>query len=50
MLDQVLKYGKALVVAAIVSRYAGALAVLVVALAFALGDGGTLQISWVPEG
>ncbi len=45
-----LKLGKAWVIAAIVCKVAFVAVLLVSAVAFVFGDGGTFTVSWVPGG
>ncbi|WP_341937193.1 hypothetical protein [Marinimicrobium sp. C2-29] len=49
-LSEIIKYGKAYAVMAMATKAGAAVALVVGAAAFALGDGGTLTVQWAPGG
>jgi hypothetical protein len=49
-MGDLLKYGRAWAITGMASKAATAAALLLGAVAFAFGDGGTLTVSWMPGG
>ncbi|WP_157209938.1 hypothetical protein [Marinimicrobium agarilyticum] len=49
-MGELIKYGKALAIASMATKGAMAAAIVIGAVAFATGDGGTFTLSWVPGG
>lgn len=49
-MGDLIKYGKAWAIASMATKAGAAVALVVGAAAFALGDGGTLTIQWAPGG
>tara|TARA_R100000365_G_C2681998_1_gene27071 strand:+ start:243 stop:398 length:156 start_codon:yes stop_codon:yes gene_type:complete len=49
-MGDLIKYGKALAIASMATKGALAVSIVIGAIAFATGDGGTFTLSWVPGG